>query len=339
MGNPPSRRCLAEAGGLSPGTEAASPRPSADQEDRAETPSGRRPDPAKCAGRGAFPPSGTSGGCFPASPLRVCKTLPPLPQRVGSPCKGGTPSQRPVPATGRKGASSTANPVLAFALGLLAPLRLPVSSSAPARPGRACPPPSLPPAWLRGASRGQRPPERAAAGPTAGRGSPSRVPGRGTVPGLRPGAQRGSAPAARGRGRETSRSQASRDPPGLGTERPGRPSRHICRWGDHRQASICRLAASLRTSPDLRLPPQAGGPAPRRVQRGGRSPACCPLPPGPAGLGVPRPGGVHRGRRPPPPPGLSPVTTGRSRETGAGAGGGRCCRGREPNKSLSQFPP
>lgn len=42
-------------GRLSPGTEAASPPHSADQDDRAEAPSRRQPDPASCPGHGALP--------------------------------------------------------------------------------------------------------------------------------------------------------------------------------------------------------------------------------------------------------------------------------------------
>lgn len=91
LGNPlappvPSRG--RRGGGLSPGTEAASPPHSADQDDRAEAPSRRRPDPASCPGHGALPLSRRalpSGGRFPASPLGVREALPPLSQRVDSP--------------------------------------------------------------------------------------------------------------------------------------------------------------------------------------------------------------------------------------------------------------
>lgn len=179
--------------------------------------------------------------------------------------------------------------------------REPGSSYAPARE-LACPPSSLPLAWRPGAPRAPRPPRHTAAGPAARAGK-------------RPRAHSGAPCRQRGGGSPPPLplpSQASQDPPRLGTERPGSPSRHICLWGDHRQTNICRLVASGRTKPDLQLPPHAGGgPAEAR-------PAARSLP-APQGWGRPRPVPErHSGCRPPPPPVSAPLPPGEAESRAGG---------------------
>lgn len=178
--------------------------------------------------------------------------------------------------------------------------REPGSSYAPARE-LACPPSSLPLAWRPGAPRAQRPPRHTAAGPAARAGK-------------RPRAHSGAPCRQRGGGSPPPPLPLAGfpRPAEAGNRAPWEPLPAHLPLG--RPQTNKYLQTSRKRTNKTRPPA-----APARRRGPGRSPACCPLPSGPAGLGAAAAGPRAAQRLPPAAPsGLSPVTTGRSREPGGG---------------------